>query len=363
MLVDNANTEQKVPAKRTSRSIAALAVVSALLLAACGSSSSATKSGSGSAESVKVRLGYFPNVTHATAIIGVQKGLFAKALGTDELDPKTFADGTAASEALSAGAIDAAYIGSGPAINLFQRSGGKAIRIVSGATSGGASLVVKPSIASGKDFKGKTLSTPKLGNTQDVSLRSWLKRRGYATTTTGGGDVKIAPQENSQTLDAFKAGTIDGAWVPEPWATRLVVEGGGKVLVDERDLFPNHQFVTTHLIVATKFLDAHPDAVKRLIEGQVAANAYVNANGAASQTVVNGAIKKITGKDLKPEVIRRAWKNLEFTDDPIARSLQTAADAAAAVKLLDSSDVKGIYDLTILNGIFKAKGEPAVKGL
>jgi len=345
MLVDNANTEQKVPAKRTSRSIAALAVVSALLLAACGSSSSATKSGSGSAESVKVRLGYFPNVTHATAIIGVQKGLFAKALGTDELDPKTFADGTAASEALSAGAIDAAY------------------RIVSGATSGGASLVVKPSIASGKDFKGKTLSTPKLGNTQDVSLRSWLKRRGYATTTTGGGDVKIAPQENSQTLDAFKAGTIDGAWVPEPWATRLVVEGGGKVLVDERDLFPNHQFVTTHLIVATKFLDAHPDAVKRLIEGQVAANAYVNANGAASQTVVNGAIKKITGKDLKPEVIRRAWKNLEFTDDPIARSLQTAADAAAAVKLLDSSDVNGIYDLTILNGIFKAKGEPAVKGL
>ncbi len=222
---------------------------------------------------------------------------------------------------------------------------------------------MKPTIRSAKDLKGKTLSTPKLGNTQDVSLRSWLKKQGYETTTTGGGDVKIAPQENSQTLDAFKAGTIDGAWVPEPWATRLVVEGGGKVLVDERDLFPNHQFVTTHLIVATKFLDAHPDAVKQLIEGQVAANAYVNANPAASQTIVNAAIKKITGKDLKPAVIQKAWKNLEFTDDPIASSLQAAADAASAVKLLDSSDVKGIYDLTILNGILKARGEPTVKGL
>jgi len=224
-----------MPDSRSFRAVAALAVASALLLAACGSSGSATKSGSGSTGSVKVRLGYFPNVTHATAIVGVEKGLFAKALGTDGLDPKTFADGTAASEALSAGAIDATYIGSGPAINLFQKSGGKAIRIVSGATSGGASLVVKPGIASAKELKGKTLSTPKLGNTQDVSLRSWLKRVGYTTTTTGGGDVKIAPQENSQTLDAFKAGTIDGAWVPEPWATRLVVEGGGKVLVDERD--------------------------------------------------------------------------------------------------------------------------------
>ncbi|MDQ6698044.1 MAG: ABC transporter substrate-binding protein [Actinomycetota bacterium] len=349
--------------KSPTRSVAAFVVVSALALAACGSSSSTTKGASSSTDSVKVRLGYFPNVTHATAIVGVEKGLFAKALGKNKLEPKTFADGTAASEALNAGAIDATYIGSGPAINLFQKSGGKAIRIVSGATSGGASLVVKPSITSAKDLKGKTLSTPKLGNTQDVSLRSWLKKQGYTTTTTGGGDVKIAPQENSQTLDAFKAGTIDGAWVPEPWATRLVVEGGGKVLVDERDLFPNHQFVTTHLIVATKFLDAHPAVVKQLIEGQVAANAYINANAATSQTVVNAAIKKITGKDLKPEVIQRAWKNLEFTNDPIASSLQTAADAATAVKLLDSNDVKGIYDLSILNGILKAKGEPSVKGL
>lgn len=352
-----------MPSKTPIRCVAAFVIASALLLAACGSSDSTTKSEGSATASVKVRLGYFPNVTHATAIVGVDKGLFAKALGGNKLDTKTFADGTAASEALSAGAIDATYIGSGPAINLFQKSGGKAIKIISGATSGGASLVVKPSISSAKDLKGKTLSTPKLGNTQDVSLRYWLKKQGYATTTTGGGDVKIAPQENSQTLDAFKTGTIDGAWVPEPWATRLVVEGGGKVLLDERDLFPNHQFVTTNLIVATKFLDAHPAVVKQLVEGQVAANAYINANTATSQTIVNAALKKLTGKDLKPEVIQKAWKNLEFTNDPVSSSLQTAADAATAVKLLDSNDVKGIYDLTILNGILKDKGEPAVKGL
>ena len=350
------------------RSLTLAALAAGLLLAAtaCGSSSggsdaSGTTAASGSdAKPVTVRLGYFPNVTHATAIVGVDKGLYAKALGTNKLETKTFKDGTEASEALNAGAIDATYIGTGPAINLFQKSGGKAIKIISGATSGGASLVVKSDITSVADLKGKTISDPKLGNTQDVSLRAYLKANGLNTTIDGGGDVKIAPQENAQTLDAFKAGTIDGAWVPEPWASRLVIDGGGKVLVDERDLFSDKQFSTTILVVSQKFLGEHPDVVKQLLEGQVAANDYVNANLDESQTIVNAALKTLTGKDLKPEVIKSAFEHLSFTDDPLAASVQKAADNAKDVELLDSNDVTGIYDLEPLNAVLKDKGEDAV---
>ena len=147
---------------------------------------------------------------------------------------------------------------------------GEAIRIVSGATSGGAYLVVKPEITSAAQLKGKTLATPQLGNTQDVALRAWLKSQGLSSDPQGGGDVAILPQANAQTLDTFKSGDIDGAWVPEPWATRLVQEGGGKVLVDERDLWPDGQYVTTHLVVTRSSCEAHPDVVKALLVGVLA---------------------------------------------------------------------------------------------
>jgi NitT/TauT family transport system substrate-binding protein len=133
--------------------------------------------------------------------------------------------------------------------------------IVSGATSGGAALVVKPSITSAEQLRGKTLSTPQVGNTQDIALRHWLKGKGFATTLEGGGDVKIKPQENPQILDTFEQGLIDGAWVPEPWSTRLV-QAGGKVLVNERDLWPGGKFVTTHLVVRRAFYDRNPETVK-----------------------------------------------------------------------------------------------------
>jgi NitT/TauT family transport system substrate-binding protein len=289
--------------------------------------------------------------------VGVDKGFFQKALGSNKLETKTFKDGTEASEALSAGAIDATYIGSGPSINLFQKSQGEAIRVVSGAASGGAALVVNDSIKTAKDLKGKTLSSPKLGNTQDVSLRAWLKDQGYTTDLEGGGDPKIAPQENSLTLDAFIAGDIDGAWVPEPWASRLVIEGKGHVLVDERDLWPGGQFLTTVLIVAKPFLDDHPDVVKQLLQGQVDSNDWVNANSDEAKTITNAGIKKLTDKELAPEVIDSAWKTLTFTNDPLPEALQGAADQAESVGLLDSADIKGIYDLTPLNAALNAAGE------
>ena len=191
--------------------------------------------------------------------MGVGNGTYAKTLGSNvELKTSIFGAGTEEIEALFAGAIDAGYIGPNPAVNGYVKSKGEALRIVAGATSGGAALVVKPDINGPEDLKGKVLATPSLGNTQDVALRAYLKDNGLSADTSGGGDVSIHPQDNSQTLEAFKADTVQGAWVPEPWATRLVVEGGGKVLVDEATLWPEGKFATTELIVSKKFLDDAP---------------------------------------------------------------------------------------------------------
>ena len=169
------------------------------------------------------------------------------------------------------------------------------------------------------------------------------------------------PQENAQTLETFRSGDIDGAWVPEPWATRLVQEGGGKVLVDERTLWPEGKFVTTHLVVRTKFLREHPDAVRRLLEGQVKANDFVNKNTADAQAAVNAGIEKITGKKLSAAVIQGAWPNMTFTNDPIASSLRTSADHAEKVGLLEKVNLAGIYDLKLLNDVLKAGHEVQVK--
>jgi NitT/TauT family transport system substrate-binding protein len=355
-----------------------LAALSALaVLGACGrdggsdggsdpaDATAAPASEPASTEPVTLRLGYFPNVTHATALVGVGNGIFEEHLADNvTLETHTFSTGTEASEALFADAIDMTYIGPNPAINAYAKSNGEAVRVISGATSGGAFLVVKPEINSVEDLRDKTLATPSLGNTQDVALRSWLKENGLETDEAGGGDVSIAPQENSQTLQTFVSGDIDGAWVPEPWATRLIQEGGGKVLVDERDLWPDGEYVTTHVMVATDFLQDHPDVVKQFLEGQVAANEFVNTNSDEAKTLANEEIGKITGKPLKAEVIDAAWPNLTFTDDPIASSLIGSAEDAISVGLLDPVDnLEGIYDLSILNQVLAAAGQPEVSQL
>jgi NitT/TauT family transport system substrate-binding protein len=350
----------------TLRRLVPILVAAAFAVAACGSDNS---SGSGTSagastragEKVTLRLGYFPNITHATALVGVERGMFAASLGPNvKLKTQAFNAGPAAIEALFGDAVDATYIGPNPTINAWAKSKGKALRVISGATSGGAFLVVKPDIASPADLKGKTLSTPQLGNTQDVALRSWLKSQGLSADTSGGGDVSIEPQENALTLDAFRSGQIQGAWVPEPWATRLVQDGGGKVLVDERTLWPTGKYVTTQLIVSTKFLNAHPDVVERLLDGQVMANDYVNSHPAEAQKAANDQIEKLTQKRLKDAVLATAWKNLTFTNDPVASSLTKSASAAQSVGLLDQVDLNGLYDLTLLNKVLQAHHEAAV---
>ncbi len=326
-----------------------------------GSPTSAADGGNATASTV--RLGYFGNVTHAPAIVGVEQGYFADKLGDTKLETSTFNAGPAEVEALFADALDIGFIGPNPSINAYAQSNGEAIRIVSGSTSGGAYLVTKPEITSAEDLRGKTVATPQLGNTQDVALRSWLKDQGLNTDTSGGGDVSIKPQENADTLTAFKDGTIDGAWVPEPWATRLIQEGGGKVLVDEKTLWPEGQYVTTQVIVRTKFLEQYPGTVKAIIEGELAALDFMQANPDQAKTITNTGIEKITTKPLPQQVIDAAWPNLTFTYDPIASSLQASAQAAQDVGLLDPVDLNGIYDLSLLNSVLAAQNLPPVQGL
>jgi NitT/TauT family transport system substrate-binding protein len=345
--------------RRTGGRLAAtlLITATAVSLAGCGGDDADASSG----QPVTLRLGYFPNLTHATAIVGVEDGHFARALGRNKLKTQTFNAGPEATQALLSGALDATYIGPGPSTNAYAKSGGEAVRVISGATSGGAALVVKPEITSVADLKGKKIASPQLGNTQDIALRSYLKEQGLETTQEGGGDVQIVPQENSQTVDTFATGTIDGAWVPEPYLSRLVNEGG-TVLVDERTLWPEGKFVTTNLLVRTDFLEEHPDVVKALLEGQVAANESINDDPANAQKVVGEAIGKLTGKPLDPELVAQAWKTLTFTDDPLPATLITGAEHATDVGLLDKvDDLQGIYDLTLLNEVLKAKGLPEVE--
>ena len=341
----------------------AIALIAVGLFAACTAPGTSAPAPAG-AGATALRLGYFPNVTHAPALVGLEKGLFAEKLGSSvRLEPVTFTAGPAAVEALLSGALDATYIGPNPAINAFAKSNGEAIRIIAGSTSGGAFLVARDGIESPADLRGKTLATPQLGNTQDVALRTWLADQGYVTTLEGGGDVSVTPQDNAQTLETFKAGQIDGGWVPEPWASRLILEAGAHVLVDERDLWPGGQFVTTHLVVRTEFLEGHPDAVQRLLDAHIAAVELVNADPAEARRLTNLGIERATGKKLKDEILEASWKNLSFTVDPVAPSLKGSADHAVAVSLLDPVELEGIYDLNLVNGLLVARGGVAVAGL
>jgi NitT/TauT family transport system substrate-binding protein len=308
-----------------------------------------------------LHLGYFANVTHAAAIIGVNRGLIAKELGATKLETQIFDAGPAAVEALFGGSLDAAYIGPNPAINAFARSDGKAIRIIAGATSGGAQFVVRQGIDSARDLRGATLASPELGNTQDVALRAWLSKQGLRNSVRGGGDVTITPTKNADTLQLIKSGKLDGAWVPEPWASRLVLEAGAKVLVNERDLWPGGQFVTTNLIVRTEFLERHPQTVEALLRGHVDAVQWATQNPAEAKTVVNDGINALTGKPLTPEVVDRAWQNLTMTEDPIAASLQRSAENAVAAGVATNQvDLHGIYELSILNRILTQRSLPSV---
>ena len=352
------------------RALIAAGVAAVMLLAAGCSSSAGGSSGSGSGGAstaakgpVTLKLGFLANITHATALVGVQKGFFTKNLGsgvTLKLTP--FSTGTEEATALLAGQLDAAYVGPNPAIKAWQTSSGKLIKIISGAASGGAALVVKKGISSVSQLKGQSLATPSLGNSQDVALRYWLKKHGLTTTQTGGGDVPIRPTTpNSAAALAFQSGQIAGGWEPAPYDAEMVAEGG-HVLVNEASLWPKGQFVTTNLVVTQSFLGAHPSAVSGLLKGQIEANDFISQNKAAAEAAANAELTSVLGKGLKPAILSAAFAQIKFTDDPVASSLLADAQHAVAVGLLKPvSNLRGSYDLGPLNSLLQAAGEPTVK--
>lgn len=329
------------------------------LLAACGVAADAAGVVTG-APAAELRLGHFATATHAPAIIGVADDVLVGELGPTTLSAQVFDAGPAVVEALFAGALDAAYLGPNPAINGFVASDGEALRIVAGATSGGAQLVVRPDIDTPAQLAGTTLATPQLGSTQDVALRAWLADQGLATTLAGGGDVTVLPTAHADALALFQAGELDGAWAPEPWASMMVLEAGGSVLVDERDLWPASEFATAQLVVRTAYLTEHPATVEALLRGHVEVVAHLaDAPGAAAE--VNAGLAELTGEPLDAAVMARALDHLAFTVDPLAATLSTvAAHAATAGTLDDAVDLHGIYSLDALNALLRERGLPAV---
>ena len=347
------------------RRVTAAAMVGAALLLAAGCSSSSSSSSSdptnstgstanAAAAPVTVRLGFLENITHASALVALKEGYFTNDLGSaGTLTPTAFSTGTEETTALLAGQLDAAYVGPNPAINAWQKSGGTAIKIVSGAATGGASVVVAKGITSAAQLKGKTLATPSLGNTQDVALRYWLKQNGLTTTATGGGDAFIKPTTpNSAAVLEFKSGQIAGGSEPAPYDVEMVKDGG-TVLYSEPG-------VTTLLVVTQSFLSAHPAIVADLIKAQIQANDFIKSNPTAAQADANAELASYTGKPLKSSLVAAAFKEITFTDDPDESSLTADAAQAVSLGLLKPVNLSGIFDLGPLNQALSAAGEPQV---
>lgn len=306
-----------------------------------------------------IHVGYFPNITHAQALVGRAGGQFEKALGPGvQIEWKPFNAGPAAVEALFAGAIDVTYIGPNPAVMGYVRSEGQAVRLIAGAASGGASLVVRQGsgIQGISDFHGKKIATPQQGNSQDVALRAWLHSNGLKTMDKGG-DVQVLPINNAYQYTLFLKGELDAAWSPEPWASRLIHEAGGRMFLDERDNWPNHEFASTDLVVRPEFLKEHPDLVKNFLRAHVELTDWINNNPDQAKEIINEQLRKETGKPLKQAVLEDAFSRIKVTCDPIRAALVTSTRQAFEAGFLGHKppDISGLYDLTLLNEVLREK--------
>ena len=318
-----------------------------------------------------VRVGHFPNVTHAQGVIGhglsrAQKGWFEQRLGPDvQVQWFVYNAGPSAMEAIMAGSVDMAYVGPNPAINAHLKTMGKDIRIVAGACSGGAALVVQPDgrIAKDSDFKGKKVATPQLGNTQDVAARAWLKSKGYKIRLTGG-DVLVVPTGNPDQLSLFHKGDLDAVWTVEPWVTRLELEAKGRIYLEEGSLWKETggRYVTTHLVSSVKFLGGNSPLLKKWIAAHVELTDWINNNLDEAKRILNEELKAETTRALPQETLDRAFRRLQLTHDPVSASLlKSAQDAHAIGFIRQKPDLSRIYDLKLLNEVLKEKGSPAAK--
>ena len=322
-------------------------VVLGLVVGGCKKEQSQADKGGASAP---LRLGFFPNITHAQALVGQDSGDFQKAV--PGLESKTFNAGPAAMEALSAGSLDASYVGTGPALNTFLK-GGRELRILAAAVDSGAVLVTKTA-RSAAELKGKTLASPQLGNTQDIALRHWLEQQGLKVNQ----DVTVTPLSNADILGLFISGRLEGAWVPEPWGARMVAEGGGHILLDERDLWPQRRFHTTVLVTTRKALEQQRGALKQLVRAHVALTRQWQQHPETFLPRVNAAFGKLAGKQLPPAVLAEAFSRLEPALQVMPEQLQQAADHARQLGFLPEANLEGLVDTTLLNEVLREDPTP-----
>lgn len=278
----------------------------------------------------KVRVALFANVGHAAPIIGLEKGFFKYTIGDQTaIEYSVFDSGPQVIEAMFSNSIDLGYVGPGPALNGFLKSNGEKIKILSGAASGGSSFVVSPKsqIKSVKDFSGKKIASPQIGNSQDVSLRQYLEQNGLKPVEKGG-TVYVINIQNPDIYTLFSKGDLDAAWVPEPWASRLVLELNGTRLFHEEDLWPDKKFSTVLLIGRTDFIKNHPNITHDWIEAHQKSIDWINKNPNDTQTIFNQFLKKSTGKTLPENILRESFSNIQFTSDPLKESVLTFAKRA-----------------------------------
>lgn len=323
------------------------------------------------AEKTILRVGHFPNVTHAQAMIAhglsrAGKGWFEQRLGSDvEIRWFVFNAGPSAMEAIFTKSVDMTYVGPSPAINAHLRSLGKEIRIVAGACSGGAALVVHGDgrIQHDADFTGRKVATPQLANTQDVAARVWLRGLGNRVTITGG-DVLVVPAANPDQLALLRQGSIDAVWTIEPWVSRLVLEAGAKVYLEEGAVWPetNGRYVTTHVVSSVALVEQQPALLKKFLAAQVELTEWIREHPAEAKKLFNAEMQAITRRALPPETLDRAWSKLELTWDPVTASLQKSADGAHALGFLRREpDLSRIYELGPLNEVLRARGLEEVR--
>lgn len=351
-----------------------LAAVAAPLLAgalgACGygsqrpdSAAEEPAAGSGPALSVdELRIGYFANITHGTALVGLApNGAIREELGGTAFAPQVFNAGPSAIEALNANAIDMTFVGPNPAINGYTQSGGRNLRTVCGAASGGAALVAHPDrLDDLADLPGKRIATPELGNTQDIAFLGYLRERGLRVDAESGrGDVTVLRIPNGEIPAALAGGDIDGAWVPQP-TVALLHTRGAETLLDEGELWDDGRYVVTQVVVRQDFLADHPDVVEAVVRGVVRTNAWITENPEDAKPIVNDALRELTTQSLPDEVFDPAFAHVEFVHDPLAATLRASAETAAAVGLLDDPDLSGIYDLGPLNTVLAQEGLPEI---
>lgn len=306
-----------------------------------------------------LRLGYFPNLTHAQPLYGIQSGLYQEKMGDTVLETITFNAGPSAFEALNAGSVDVIYVGPSPTLNALARTGSDYVRIIAGSATGGAAFVVRDGVRldSDADLAGKRFATPQPGNTQDIALKHWMLGKGHKPTDKGG-EVEVVYAQNSDILAMLQNGQVDGAWVPEPWATRLQLEGGGKVHIDEAELWgaTEGKYVTTQVVTTRAYLASHATEVGRFLDAHVAATRRLQEADAEAQRVINDAILDLTGKPLGEETLRRAIANVGFTSEPLTAAMEILADWSRDLGFEAPEDPTNAYDLGPLEAALARAG-------